>query len=97
MAEKEGKEEAPKVATDYDATEHLMSVDEVSAKYAVKINKEQPGKSPGLSGSEVRFINSILFNTLGSTSVEISCMHLMTARIVQQNDGTILAGSQPSG
>lgn len=52
MATKEGKEDAPK-ASDYDATEHLMSVDEVSAKYAVTVNKEQPGKSPGLSGSEV--------------------------------------------
>lgn len=51
MASKEGKEE-PK-STDYDATEHLMSVEEVSAKYAVDVNKEQPAKSAGLKASEV--------------------------------------------
>jgi hypothetical protein len=64
MAGKEGKEEPPKVATDYDATEHLMSPDEVSAKYAVTINKEQPGKSAGLSGSEVRFMISVVIHPL---------------------------------
>lgn len=54
MATKEGKEEPTVSSSDYDATEHLMSVDEVSAKYAVQVNKDQPGKSPGLSASEVR-------------------------------------------
>lgn len=54
MATKEGKEEPAKAtSSDYDATEHLMSVDEVSTKYAVTVNKDQPGKSPGLSASEV--------------------------------------------
>lgn len=53
MATKEGKEEPAKTSTDYDATEHLMSVDEVSTKYAVNINKDQPGKSQGLSAAEV--------------------------------------------
>jgi hypothetical protein len=55
MAEKaeKGKEAPAKGSTDYDATEHLMSVEEVSAKYAVTVNKEQPAKSKGLSSTEV--------------------------------------------
>ena len=41
-------------SSDYDATEHLMSVDEVSAKYGVQVNKDKPGQSPGLASSDVR-------------------------------------------
>lgn len=41
------------ISSDYDATEHLMAVDEVSAKYGVQVNKEKPGSSGGLTGTEV--------------------------------------------
>lgn len=41
-------------SSDYDATEHMMNADEVARKYGVQVDKEKPGKSQGLSSSEVR-------------------------------------------
>lgn len=68
-------ETKPVNSSDYDATEHLMSMQEVSAKYGVQFDLEHPGKSQGLSSSEVRtfaFESERLFRTTLVLGVVVS-------------------------
>ncbi|KAJ2781370.1 hypothetical protein GGI15_003236 [Coemansia interrupta] len=44
----EDKGKSEEKAKSVDITEHLMSIDEVCAKYSVKVNPERPQDSPGL-------------------------------------------------
>lgn len=66
------KGEAPKEvsSSDYDATEHLMSMEEVGTKYGVKFSKENPGKSQGLSSSEVRHTHACIAIAAAGCSAE---------------------------
>jgi hypothetical protein len=47
-----------KKSTDYDVTEHLLSVSEVAQKLSTNVNAENPSKSPGLTAAEVRAARS---------------------------------------
>lgn len=55
MAENKNGEKADKAELgDYDATEHMMSIEEVGQKLATSVDATNPCKSAGLSQSEVR-------------------------------------------